>query len=51
MFLSFGNKVDELSYFKTLLGDMSAKTKETPYSERKAFELGSSGDFVVEKEF
>lgn len=50
-FLSFGNKVDELSYFKTLLGDMRMKTKETPYTERKAFELESSGDISLEKEF
>jgi hypothetical protein len=30
---------------------MRKKTEEKPYSERKAFELGSSGDFEVEKEF
>lgn len=49
-FLSFGNKLDELSYFKSLLGEMRTKTKETPFSERKAFELASSGEINAEKE-
>ena len=49
-FLSIEKKVDELSYFKTLLNDFRAKSNESPYAERRAFELNDLKDVHLEKE-
>ena len=49
-FLSIGNKVDELSYFKALIGDLKQKCAETPYSEKRAFALCDMQDIHLEQE-
>lgn len=49
-FLSIGNKVDELSYFKALIGDLKQKCAETPYSEKRAFALCDMQDIHLESE-
>lgn len=50
-FLSIGKKVDELSYFKSLLDSLRAKSTETPYSERIAFQLNDVNEAHLETQF
>ena len=47
-FLSIGKKVDELSYFKSLLNDLRTKSNQTPYSERIAFQLDEQNEAHIE---
>ena len=37
--ISIGKQVDELSYFKELIGSLKMKSQEAPYAERRAFEM------------
>jgi hypothetical protein len=37
--ISVGKQVDELSYFKELIGSLRAKAMEVPYAERRSFEI------------
>ena len=39
-------KVDELSYFKQMIGDLQSKLQGQPYAERRAFAMHEKMDDV-----